>query len=79
MHESLRIEMMNLAQDSVQIEALRVRIAEMNEFELMRCARTSAILNAVLPNESSHCQLEEARREWRRRHEMRERSSSDRV
>ena len=71
--------MMHLAQDGIEIESLLVRIAEMNDFELMRCARTSAILNAVLPNESSHCQLEEARREWRRRRQMHERPSSDRV
>ena len=61
---------MHLAQDGIEIEALLVKIAEMNDFELMRCARTSAILNAVLPNERSHCQLEEARREWRRRHQI---------
>ena len=62
--------MINLTWDKVEIDSLLVRIAEMNDFELMRCARTSAILNAVLPNDSSNCQLEEARLEWRRRHRI---------
>jgi hypothetical protein len=70
---------MHLPQDGIEIEALLVKIAGMNDFELMRCARTSAILNAVLPNESSHCQLEEARREWRRRRQIPKRPSSDQV
>jgi hypothetical protein len=70
--------MINLARDKAEVDSARVKIAEMNDFELMRCARTSAILNAVLPNDSSNCQLEEARREWRRRHCIYEESPSNR-
>lgn len=60
--------MIDFSCDKVDVDSLRFRIAEMNEFELMRCARTAAILNAACPNEKSSLQLEEARLELSRRY-----------
>lgn len=48
-------------------ESMRARIAEMNEFELLRRGRTAAILLASFSDGGYRVELEHLRAEWRRR------------
>jgi hypothetical protein len=63
--------MSDTAREELDVEAIRVRIAEMNDFELMRSARAAAILLEAVPTPGRRVQLAEARAEWRHRHAKR--------
>lgn len=60
--------MYDFTKETVDIEAIRARLAKMPDEELKRYGRSSAFMAGRSDRETFRVQLEEARAEWRRRH-----------
>ena len=60
--------MYNLTREDIDLEAIRARIAQMTDAELVKYGQSAAWMAEHNDRATWRVQLEEARAEWRRRH-----------
>ena len=62
--------MYNLTREDIDLEAIRARIAQMTDAELVKYGQSAAWMAEHNYRTTWRVQLEEARAEWRRRHAL---------